>query len=279
MWRGFLILLLTLSAAPQAAAEPVDLELVLAVDVSRSIDDVEAKLQRDGYIDAFTNQRVIDAIQSGPVGAIAVTYVEWASYEYQRTMIPWTRIADRVSAENFASQIAELPRVAMSWTSISGAIDYSRTLFGAGGFTGARRVIDISGDGSNNSGRPADVARDEAVARGIVINGLPILNDRPNFGRPPQRDLDAYYESNVIGGPGSFLIPAEDFNAFGAAILNKLIREIAARPADKQEGRACLTGNAPLATSGWTPGQRSSVVEQGNHNPLVGGSNPSAATN
>jgi Protein of unknown function (DUF1194) len=217
---------------PQAApaATPVDLELVIAVDISRSIDDEEAKLQRDGYIAAFTNPRVISAIQGGTIGAIAVTYVEWASYDYQRTVIPWTLVGDGESAAAFAEKIAALPRVSMSWTSISGAIDHSVRLFGAGGFQGARRVIDISGDGVNNNGRRASTARDEAVAKGIVINGLPILNDRPNFGRPAEANLDVYYENEVIGGPGSFMIAAEDFHAFGAAILQKLIREIAAAP-------------------------------------------------
>jgi hypothetical protein len=215
---------------PAAAAEVVvDLELVLAVDISRSIDDEEARLQREGYIAAFTNPRVIAAIEGGTTGAIAVAYVEWASAEYQRTAIPWTLIHDAASAEAFAAKIQALPRVAMSWTSISGAIDYSCRLFGQG-FQGARRVIDLSGDGVNNNGRPAQSARDDAVRQGIVINGLPILNERPNFGRPPEAGLDGYYDSQVIGGPGAFMIAAEDFHAFGDAILSKLIREIAAAP-------------------------------------------------
>jgi hypothetical protein len=220
------------SALPGAAQVPVDLELVLAVDISRSVDDEEARLQRDGYIAAFTDRRVIEAIQSGAIGAIAVTYVEWAGAEYQRTMIDWFVIHDGESAGEFAGQISMLPRISMGWTSISGAIDYSARLFGRG-FQGIRRVIDVSGDGINNSGRPAWQARDDAVADGIVINGLPILNDRPNFGRPAEANLDKYYETYVIGGPGSFMISADDFNAFGAAILAKLIREIAEAPADR----------------------------------------------
>jgi hypothetical protein len=216
---------------PASAAEVlVDLELVLAVDISRSIDDEEARLQREGYVAAFTNPRVIAAIEGGMTGAIAVAYVEWAGAEYQRTAIPWTLIRDAASAEAFAAQIQALPRVSMSWTSISGAIDYACRLFGQG-FQGARRVIDVSGDGVNNNGRPTQNARDEAVRQGIVINGLPILNDRPNFGRPPESGLDGYYESQVIGGPGAFIIAAEDFHAFGDAILSKLIREIADAPA------------------------------------------------
>jgi Protein of unknown function (DUF1194) len=214
-------------AAAPARAVPVDLELVIAVDISRSVDDEEARLQRRGYIEAFQNPRVIDAIQSGVIGAIAVAYVEWAGADFQRTMIDWFLVRDGESAAEFAAKISSLPRLSMGWTSISGAIDYCSLLFG-NGYEGVRRVIDVSGDGANNSGRAARLARDEAVAQGIVINGLPILNDRPNFGRPAERNLDAYYETEVIGGPGSFLIAAEDFNAFGSAILAKLIREIAA---------------------------------------------------
>jgi hypothetical protein len=218
-------------AAPAPArALPVDLELVIAVDISRSVDDEEARLQRQGYIEAFRNPRIVEAIQSGAIGAIAVAYVEWAGADHQRTMIDWFLIRDGEGAAEFAGRIGTLPRLSMGWTSISGAIDYSSLLFGTAGYQGVRRVIDVSGDGVNNSGRPARLARDEAVAQGIVINGLPILNDRPNFGRPAEHNLDAYYESEVIGGPGSFLIAAEDFNAFGTAILAKLIREIAGKP-------------------------------------------------
>lgn len=222
----FALIAAWLAAAP-ARALPVDLELVIAVDVSRSIDDEEAKLQRQGYVEAFRDPRVVEAIRSGPNGAIAVTYVEWAGADHQRTMIEWFLIRDGESAAEFAARIAALPRRSMGWTSISGAIDYASLRFGTAGYQGVRRVIDVSGDGVNNSGRAPRLARDEAVAQGIVINGLPILNDRPNFGRPPEHDLDAYYESEVIGGPGSFLIAAENFEAFGAAILAKLIREIA----------------------------------------------------
>jgi hypothetical protein len=228
--RFLAFLLLVLPAFPGRADVPVDLELVLAVDISRSVDDVEAKLQREGYVAAFTDRRVIEAIQSGAMGAIAVSYVEWAGAEYQRTLIDWFLINDGESAGEFASKIAALPRASMGWTSISGAIDHSARQFGRG-YSGTRRVIDISGDGINNSGRPAWVARDEAVLQGIVINGLPILNDRPNFGRPAELELDKYYETYVIGGPGSFTIAAEDFESFAGAILAKLIREIAEVPA------------------------------------------------
>jgi hypothetical protein len=228
--RFLALLLLVLPGFPVRADVPVDLELVLAVDISRSVDDVEARLQREGYVAAFTDRRVIEAIQSGAIGAIAVSYVEWAGAEFQHTAIDWFLVSDGESAGEFASKIAALPRVSMGWTSISGAIDHSVRQFGRG-YSGTRRVIDISGDGVNNSGRAAWLARDDAVAQGIVINGLPILNDRPNFGRPAELNLDKYYETYVIGGPGSFIIAADDFEAFAGAILAKLIREIAEAPA------------------------------------------------
>src|SRR5258706_2164468 len=232
LFAAALAALLALAApAPEARAEAVDLALVLAIDVSRSIDDVEAALQRQGYIAALTNPKVVQAIQSGAIGRIALTYVEWAGVDYQQTVVPWTTIAGRQDAEAVAAAILAAPHRSVSWTSISGAIDYSRRLLANSGYEAGRHVIDVSGDGRNNSGRPAELARDDAVAEGITINGLPILNDRANFGRPPEADLDLYYEHAVIGGPGALLILARDFNAFGAAILSKLIKEIAGDPA------------------------------------------------
>jgi hypothetical protein len=216
-------------AAPRRAAarEPVDLLLVLAVDVSRSIDDDEAKLQRQGYIEALTDLRVLNAIRGGLVGAIAVAYVEWAGWEYQRLVIPWTRIARLSDAQRFTDTIAEAPRIAMSWTSVSGAIAFSLAQLEAAPFEGTRMVIDVSGDGVNNSGPPAELLRDRAVEQGVVINGLPIMNDRPTFGRMPPVPLDQYFRESVIGGPGAFMIAAEDFGNFGQAVLRKLVREIA----------------------------------------------------
>ena len=226
--RSILAAFLFAGGLPAAALadEPVDLELVLAVDVSRSIDEVEAQLQRQGYVEAFRNPRIIRAIGNGPLGQIAVSYVEWAAVDFQRVVIGWTVIKDEASARDFAARLEAAPRQSWGWTSVSGAIDFSVPLFGQG-FEVTRLVIDVSGDGRNNSGRPAAAARDEAVARGITINGLAIMSDRTNFGRPPDRELDAWYRENVVGGPGSFLVAAEDFEAFGEAILNKLLKEIA----------------------------------------------------
>jgi hypothetical protein len=230
--RRILALLAFLLAAPPAAALPVDLELVLAVDVSRSIDPDEARLQREGYVRALTDDRVIQAIRSGAYGRIAICYVEWAGAHLQFTLIGWTLVKDSASAHAFAGKLSEMPIQSHSRTSISGAIDYSMQLFGRNDFEAERRVIDISGDGRNNDGRPAHLARNEAVARGITINGLPIINDRPTFGFPPDANLDVYYETEVIGGPGAFMVVARSFEQFGEAILSKLIREIAERPAD-----------------------------------------------
>jgi hypothetical protein len=207
----------------------VDLELVLAVDISGSVDEVEAQLQREGYIAALRHPHVIEAIQGGMFRRVAVTYVEWAGDHYQRTMLDWTLIEDAAGAHGFADALAETPLMTAHWTSLSGAIDYAATLFEHNGFEGFRRVIDVSGDGYNNRGRSVELARDEAVAAGITINGLPIVNDRPNpWGGSPPRDLDLYYEQRVIGGPGAFIVVAEDYTSFASAILSKLLLEIAA---------------------------------------------------
>lgn len=228
--------LLFLSALP-AAAIPVDLELILAVDASRSVDDDEARLQRDGYIAALTDPRVLQAIKGGGEGRIAVMYFEWAATDAQEIVVPWTLIDSAATAQAFAARLAASPRMSRNWTSISAAIDFAVPQFDNNGFEGVRRVIDISGDGRNNQGRPAEYARDAAVEKGIVINGLPILNDRLQFG---QREigLDLYYRDAVIGGPGSFMIAANDFVNFTHAILSKLIREVAAAPAEQDRAAA-----------------------------------------
>lgn len=225
--------LLLLAALPAARAEiPVDLELVLAVDVSGSIDPEEAALQRSGYVSAFRNPKVKAAILSGAFGRIAISYVEWAGDLYQRTSIGWTLLDSARQIDTFADRLDALGFHSAQWTAIGAAIDHSARLFDGSGFQGTRRVIDVSGDGVNNRGRAVQAARDEAVAAGIVINGLPILNDRPNpWGGAPTRNLDAYYRENVIGGPGSFIVPALGFEAFADAILAKLLLEIAGAPA------------------------------------------------
>lgn len=219
--------------AVQAQGLPVDLELILAVDCSGSVDEVEAQLQREGYIAALTSDRVINAIKSGENRRIGVAYVEWAGEIYQRIIVDWTIVEDADSAKAVAAKIAASPYMALRWTSISAAIDFSVALFQKSPFESQRQVIDISGDGKNNNGRDVVSARDAAVASGIIINGLPILNSRKGgYGRgfrgfPSDPDLDTYYQNFVIGGPGSFMVPAESFDTFSQAIQSKLIREVA----------------------------------------------------
>ena len=209
------------------AEEAVDVSLVMAVDVSRSIDEDEARLQREGYRVAVSDPVVVAAIRGGMIGAVGIAYVEWAGIEYQRTVIPWRRIATQADADAWAAELAAAPRASLSWTSISGAIRHSRQVMEECPWEATRKVIDVSGDGVNNSGPPADHQRDAAIAEGITINGLPIINDRPTFGRLPPVPLDDYYRENVIGGNGHFMIVAEDFESFGVAVKRKLIREIA----------------------------------------------------
>jgi len=209
----------------------VDLELVLAVDVSGSVDEVEADQQRQGYLNALVQPGVIAAIEGGENGRVAMVYIEWAGAEYQRVIADWHLIDGADSARTFADAIRQQPVTTAYWTSISNVIDYATRLFETNGFTGTRRAIDISGDGVNNRGGLVHTARDRAVAAGFTINGLPILNDRPQpYGGPTplQVNLDQYYVDNVIGGTDAFIEIAEGFEAFPAAILRKLIKEIAA---------------------------------------------------
>src|ERR1043166_3321199 len=221
--RTLAILLFAIAApatAQRESGQSVDLALVLAVDASGSVDQVRFELQKQGYVAAFRHPRVIGAIQSGPSQAIAVIMMQWTGPALQVTAVPWTKIPDAASANAFADAIARAPRALFGGgTSISGAIDTSMGLLFDNPYRAARRVIDISGDGSNNRGRSVIAARDEAVAKGVGINGLPILALEP--------DLDSYYRHNVIGGPGAFAIAAKDFETFGEAILKKLIAEIA----------------------------------------------------
>jgi hypothetical protein len=231
--------------APAWAQVPVDLELVLAVDVSRSIDAEEYDLQKQGYARAITDPKVLGAIRSGMLGAIAMTYVEWSGSTQQQQVVEWAVIRDAASAEAFATSILAAPRSFAAYTSISGAIDFSLQLFGRNQFDATRRVIDVSGDGSNNSGRPVWMARDYAIESGVTINGLVIMNDRPNpIGRPEPK-LDDYYRDQVIGGDGAFLMAVEDFQSFANAILAKLIKEIARLPDAPDQLRIRLARGAP----------------------------------
>jgi hypothetical protein len=232
--RALLLLILGGAAALPAiaaAAEQVDLLLVLAADVSRSVDNGKFQLQREGYAAAISDRRVLDAIKSGRTGRIGLTYVEWSGIGSQRVVIDWTTISDAESAKGFGDRLLEAPRSFADRTSISGAIEFAMSHLAKAPYESARRTIDVSGDGTNNSGRDVTLARDEAVAEGITINGLVILSETPLAWNPdhtnPPGGLDNYYRNNVIGGPGAFVLTAQNFNSFGDAIIKKMIAEVA----------------------------------------------------
>ena len=223
--------LILLSATTTRAAEQVDLLLVLSSDVSRSVDHPKFLLQREGYAAAISDPQVLEAIKSGPHQKIAVCFVEWSGYGAQKVVIGWTKIDGAAQARKFGDQLLELPRSFADRTSISGGIEFSYAQFANAPFEAPRRTIDVSGDGTNNAGRDVKIARDEVLAQGVVINGLVILSDRPvpwnaEHTNPPG-GLDKYYQDNVVGGPGAFVLVAENFQSFGRAIIKKLIAEIA----------------------------------------------------
>ncbi len=226
---------LFLARAPLAhAADDVDLALVLAVDVSRSIDQPKFLLQRDGYAAAISNRNVLDAIKSGPHQKIAMAFAEWSGYGAQKLVIDWSVIDGADTARRFGDQIVEAPRSFADRTSISGGIDFGVIQLTRSPFKAPRQIIDVSGDGTNNAGREVGAARDDAVAKGILVNGLVILSDNQLLFNAehtnPPGGLEKYYRDNVIGGPGAFVMVAEDFNAFGKAIVKKMIAEIASAP-------------------------------------------------
>lgn len=252
-------------ASPGPAVE-VDVELALAVDISRSMDIEELAIQRDGYVAALRDPEVIRAIQGGMLGRIAVLYFEWAGPGRRGVVVGWTLIDGPDSAEAFAEEVAVGPITAAVGTSISGAIDFAADAFDRNGFEGLRRVIDISGDGPNNAGRPAPDARDDAVARGIVINGLPVMM-KARDGPFSLRELDVYYEDCVIGGPLSFVLPIEAADRFAETIRRKLILEIAglspapaARPAPARRAAAAATIPADGTSAALLRGDASPVA-------------------
>jgi hypothetical protein len=220
-----------LFAASPARTEPVDLLLVLAADVSRSVDSQKFQLQREGYAAALADPRVINAIQSGRRGRIGALFLEWSGFGNQKVVIDWTVVDGPKAAQAFGDRLLESPRSFADRTSISGGIDAAVAQLARAPFEAQRRTIDVSGDGTNNAGRDVGLARDEALALGISINGLVILSDIPLPWNPehtnPPGGLTKYYRDNVIGGPGSFALEAKDFNSFGEAIVKKMIAEIA----------------------------------------------------
>ncbi len=223
--RVAVLALLTRLAAPVHAAE-VDLLLVLAVDVSRSMSAAELELQRTGYAEALVAPEVIAAITGGSIGAVAITYVEWAGTDSQRVIADWTVIASAGDAATLAATIATAPSAAFRRTSITGALRHAEALLDASPHTSWRRVVDISGDGPNNQGGLVTDARDALVAQGITINGLPLMTDEAGGGRWSIPDLDAYYAACVVGGTGAFVLPVRAWPEFADAVRRKLVLEI-----------------------------------------------------
>ena len=215
------------SAAFAQAPADVDIELILAVDVSMSMDPEEQRLQRDGYVSAFRDPNIIKAIKAGPHGRIAVTYIEWAGPANQQQLLPWTLIDGAPTAETFIAELTSKPYSRYRMTSISSALEFANHQFGTGPYRGVRRVIDVSGDGANNSGAPLAPIRDQLVASGVVINGLPIIM-RPTMSWSSWDipNLDRYYANCVIGGAGSFMVPITTREEFASATRQKLLLEI-----------------------------------------------------
>ena len=219
-----------------AAELPVDLELVLAADASGSIDSEERRLQRQGYAQAITHPRILQAVRGGFRQAIAVIYVEWSGVGCQRIKVPWARIHDEASARTFAAALVSAPPIDCGGANAIGdAVDFSAQLIGTNDFTGTRRIIDISGDGPDNRGGPVAAARDRAVLSGITINGLAIINPGRTYSGPGGIPLDEHYRRDVTGGPGAFvLIVRQEESTFAAAILNKLVLEISATELERR---------------------------------------------
>ncbi|MCB1476155.1 MAG: DUF1194 domain-containing protein [Rhodobiaceae bacterium] len=244
------------------AGERVDVELVLAADVSLSMDSEERRFQREGYIKALNSPEVLAAIVEGGWGRIALTYVEWAGEDSQTIIVPWTLIDSAATMKGFTDRISDTPSRAYHRTSISAVLEFSAALFDANGFRGMRRVIDVSGDGPNNQGRPVTESRDRIVAQGITINGLPVMIRAPGSGFFDIADLDRYYEHCVIGGPQSFIMPAVGWDGFALAVRRKLLLEIALKPDQpvimlaqaQTESRPppdCLVGERIWRDRGW----------------------------
>ena len=238
------------SFAEGDAAATVDVELIIAVDVSYSMDMDELAVQREGYAQAIMSTEFLQALRTGPHGKVAVTYFEWAASSDQKIIIPWRVIDGPETADAVATEILKTPIRRASRTSISGAIYFAMPLFDENPYHGLRRVIDISGDGPNNNGAPITPARDEALSKGIVINGLPIMVKEPSYSTMDIDNLDWYYEDCVIGGPGSFVVPIKDREKFKEAIRTKLLLEVAGRTperptvpvAEKEPRVSCLIG-------------------------------------
>jgi Protein of unknown function (DUF1194) len=243
------------------SAVAVDVELVIAVDVSYSMDPEEQALQREGYILALTSREFLRALHEGANGKIAVTYFEWAGQFDQKIVMPWRLIDGPEAADAVAAEIARAPYRRASRTSISGALRFAKPLFDNSGYRGLRRVIDVSGDGANNNGPPVVATRDDVLAAGITINGLPIMLKRPNIGSIDIENLDIYYEDCVIGGAGAFVVPIREREKFIEATRTKLVLEVAGRqpqphvmPASSQAPRISCTIGEKMWQERWGGG-------------------------
>ena len=240
------------TATKTVFAEPVDVELVLAVDVSLSMSPDELAIQRDGYVAALTHEQVLRAINDGIHGKIALTYVEWAGDRMQDVVVPWTVISNEAEAAAFAQQLTMHPPARARRTSLSGVLTFASDLFAESEYVGMKRIVDISGDGPNNQGPPVADARDALLAQGIVINGLPLMTRGDGFiSSYDVPELDLYYQSCVVGGPGSFMIPVNDWSQFPEAVRRKLVLELAGLPdieapqiirVASSEGTDCMIG-------------------------------------
>ncbi|MEM7290550.1 MAG: DUF1194 domain-containing protein [Pseudomonadota bacterium] len=210
-----------------AADIEVDVQLVLAVDVSRSMSPNELEIQRRGYSEALVSNEVISAIQNGLLGRVAITYIEWAGTFSQRVVVDWSLISNRAEAQVFADRLTAFFDDSLRRTSISGGLEYSAALFDGNGFTSNRRIIDVSGDGPNNQGKPVLIARDAVLEAGIIINGLPLMTREGAGSFFGIDDLDAYYRNCVVGGPASFVLPVLSWEEFPTAVRQKLVQELA----------------------------------------------------
>lgn len=247
--------------AAEALAEPVDVELILAVDVSLSMSPDELAIQRDGYAAALTHAQVIRAIEDGAHGKIALAYVEWAGDSVQHVIVPWTIVANGADARRVAERLTLAPPNSARRTSISGALAFAADLFAESPHRGARRVVDVSGDGPNNQGAPVVEARDALVAQGITVNGLPLMTTGSGYaGRFDLAGLDAYYRDCVIGGPGAFMIPVNDWSQFPEAVRRKLVLELAGgsrealpvlRASMQAEATDCMIGEKMWRNRSW----------------------------
>lgn len=239
---------------------PVDIELVLAVDVSLSMAPNELAIQRDGYAAALTDEAVLGAILDGAHGRIAVTYFEWAGDFVQNVVVPWTVIGSRGEAQAFAGALTASPPSSARRTSISGALDFAAAQFDDNGYRGFKKVVDISGDGPNNQGRPVLEARADILAKGITVNGLPLMTTGGYSSVFDVKDLDRYYENCVIGGPGAFMVPVNSWDQFPEAVRRKLVMELASAPpearppvllAQAEPAYDCLIGEKRWMNRSW----------------------------